>query len=463
MWRDARCQARDDIVVVVAAIFQIIGVARLDPCDLHDGHPEHRFHHGQRAIELLRRHANDGHGLPVHRHRAADNLWIGCKETVPRTEADHHHRMRTRANVFVGCEESTAQRIHAKHVEVVGRNHLCGDGLRRSFSGDVDELERPRGDTGEYGLGASTQVEEMREGTGVVFLVARRGAIELHQLPRACDAGERAQQHGVDGSENSGVESDADGEREHDNSREQGALDEHAAGEAEILPECGDRNERRGRGLGHGGRREEGRPTGLRVGWGPYEVGGWEVAEGLEAAAVVLAVRLDRGSCESHVWRAAQPVLNIRAILKDFVVGARPHGLGFLFRDVAPSDYGIDGQIEVVDRADDSAVATGKFVSVQVKSGKSSFANETAGGWVNYVNKSTVQYWRGQSVPVLSVIVDAEKREAYRVARRWWTTVILANPGMWSSKGLVSSARDAALIRSASRACPSLLSPRRSQ
>lgn len=101
------------------------------------------------------------------------------------------------------------------------------------------------------------------------------------------------------------------------------------------------------------------------------------------------------------------------AILKEIVMTARPNGLGFLFRELPQLDYGIDAQIEVVDGVGSDAVATGKFVSVQVKSGRSYFQNESEQGWVNYVGKSTVEYWRGHSVPVLFVLVDIEKREAF--------------------------------------------------
>lgn len=100
-------------------------------------------------------------------------------------------------------------------------------------------------------------------------------------------------------------------------------------------------------------------------------------------------------------------------VLKEIVVAPSPQGLGFLFRELPQFDYGIDAQIEIVSGSADSAVATGKILSVQVKTGKSYFQNESTDGWVNYVSRPTVEYWRAHSVPVLFVIVDPEKREAY--------------------------------------------------
>lgn len=88
-------------------------------------------------------------------------------------------------------------------------------------------------------------------------------------------------------------------------------------------------------------------------------------------------------------------------------------GLGFLYRESVTSDYGLDGQIEVVETVGERREATGKIVSVQVKSGPSYLKPATGDIWVVPIKKSTVQYWKSHSVPVLLVVVDVEERICY--------------------------------------------------
>lgn len=103
------------------------------------------------------------------------------------------------------------------------------------------------------------------------------------------------------------------------------------------------------------------------------------------------------------------------AILKEIVASAPPEGLGHVFRELSVLDFGIDAQIEIVDRTGDEALVTGKILSAQVKAGKSYFQNESDAGWVNYIPQSTVEYWRSHSVPVIFVLVDLDTRQAYWV------------------------------------------------
>ena len=87
-------------------------------------------------------------------------------------------------------------------------------------------------------------------------------------------------------------------------------------------------------------------------------------------------------------------------------------GLGFAFRPQPTGDVGIDGHLEIITTTGE---ATGRLVGVQVKSGPSYFSNATEGGWLVYVDKSTVRYWRQYSVPVILVIVDLIGLKAFWV------------------------------------------------
>ncbi len=91
-------------------------------------------------------------------------------------------------------------------------------------------------------------------------------------------------------------------------------------------------------------------------------------------------------------------------------------GLGCLFRPLPIADYGIDGQIEIVDLDDcGQEVASGKILSIQIKTGPSYFSNASDDAWSVYIPKSTFEYWLSHSVPVLLVLVDPSTSVCYWV------------------------------------------------
>ena len=92
--------------------------------------------------------------------------------------------------------------------------------------------------------------------------------------------------------------------------------------------------------------------------------------------------------------------------LVNFLVTKR---LGWLFRSQPEADKGIDAHIEVVE----DGVATGRLVALQVKSGKSSFNEPKADGFVFRPKANHVKYWLGHSLPVAVVLADTKKKVAY--------------------------------------------------
>lgn len=86
-------------------------------------------------------------------------------------------------------------------------------------------------------------------------------------------------------------------------------------------------------------------------------------------------------------------------------------GLGCVFRPLQNADVGVDGHLEIRNLLDGRA--TGRFVGVQVKSGRSYFARPSVDGWTIRVRLATVDYWRNYAVPVVLVIVDTAARTAY--------------------------------------------------
>ena len=100
-------------------------------------------------------------------------------------------------------------------------------------------------------------------------------------------------------------------------------------------------------------------------------------------------------------------------------IAAKPKsrgGLDCAFRMLNQVDYGIDAQIEfTVPTERGLPRATGRILSLQIKAGPSYFCNELPEGYRVYFNKSTVEYWKSHSAPVLVVIVDLDKNTAYWV------------------------------------------------
>ncbi|MFA7383180.1 MAG: DUF4365 domain-containing protein [Desulfurivibrionaceae bacterium] len=90
-------------------------------------------------------------------------------------------------------------------------------------------------------------------------------------------------------------------------------------------------------------------------------------------------------------------------------------GLQCAFRVLADVDYGIDAHIEFTVKTDAQLRATGRILSLQIKSGPSYFSHATQDHWRVYIAKSTVNYWRHHSLPVLLVIVDTTTERAFWV------------------------------------------------
>lgn len=91
-------------------------------------------------------------------------------------------------------------------------------------------------------------------------------------------------------------------------------------------------------------------------------------------------------------------------------------GLGSIFRETSMPDYGIDGYLEFLSSDErGNSRATGKLISVQVKTGQSYFAEDDGDSWRVYIRKSTVNYWMSLSIPVILILVNEEQERCYWV------------------------------------------------
>lgn len=87
--------------------------------------------------------------------------------------------------------------------------------------------------------------------------------------------------------------------------------------------------------------------------------------------------------------------------------------LRWIFREQPTDDWGIDGQIEVVDD-----LPTGRLIAAQIKSGESFFNEETDAAFVYRGTQRHLDYWRGHSLPVVLVLYDPRSSTAYWEAVR---------------------------------------------
>ncbi|QCB57044.1 DUF4365 domain-containing protein [Sphingopyxis sp. PAMC25046] len=84
--------------------------------------------------------------------------------------------------------------------------------------------------------------------------------------------------------------------------------------------------------------------------------------------------------------------------------------LGLIWRETPTGDVGIDGQIEYVDAA---GHATGRLLSVQVKSGISYFANETEDAFLFYFDAKHRRYIEQHPLPVLLILHNPDTDISY--------------------------------------------------
>lgn len=87
------------------------------------------------------------------------------------------------------------------------------------------------------------------------------------------------------------------------------------------------------------------------------------------------------------------------------------HKMGWLFREQPISDYGIDAHIEqMIDGR-----PTGRLLAAQIKSGHSWFEETNENGYVYRGDLEHLDYWSSHSLPVIIVLFDQDKNQAFWV------------------------------------------------
>lgn len=82
---------------------------------------------------------------------------------------------------------------------------------------------------------------------------------------------------------------------------------------------------------------------------------------------------------------------------------------GWLFREQSSNDFGIDAQVEIVEKD----VSTGKLIAMQIKSGKSYFCEYSETSFVFRSDDRHINYWLNHSLPVIVVLYNPENKILY--------------------------------------------------
>lgn len=83
--------------------------------------------------------------------------------------------------------------------------------------------------------------------------------------------------------------------------------------------------------------------------------------------------------------------------------------LGWIFREQAVQDHGIDAHVE----SKSDGHATGRLLALQIKASQERFSDSSKGGWYFRVSEQHARYWLGHSLPVVIVLVDVSTQQAY--------------------------------------------------
>lgn len=83
--------------------------------------------------------------------------------------------------------------------------------------------------------------------------------------------------------------------------------------------------------------------------------------------------------------------------------------LGFAFREQAVSDYGVDGQAELINREQ----PTGRLLGIQIKTGESYLSECTEKAIVFRIDAEHVDYWINHALPIIVCLCDPGTQTVY--------------------------------------------------
>ncbi len=239
--RHARLQAREDIRPVALAVVELAVEPRLHGRAHGERHEHVRLGAHGRATEALGSHADHGHRVPVHDHRAVEHVRVGPEVVLPVLVGEHDHRMLPDVLVVGDAEQTPQRRLHAQDREVGPRDEHPRRVQRVALEGQVGAEQPVRRDAGERQV-RLLQVAEHRVAEDLVAvarLVARLGAGLRPRRPQVDEPigilhRQLLEQDLVEQREDGGVRPDPERERQHGHGGDERRLGERARGELQV-------------------------------------------------------------------------------------------------------------------------------------------------------------------------------------------------------------------------------------
>lgn len=96
-------------------------------------------------------------------------------------------------------------------------------------------------------------------------------------------------------------------------------------------------------------------------------------------------------------------------------ISAIVHEMHCIFRELSKDDFGLDGEIEVVQQkaGGKGYETTGGIVKVQAKAGSSYVVFDTPASFASPVEKNDLQYWQTCTFPVLYIVYHPQDDKLY--------------------------------------------------
>ena len=230
--RGAWREAAHDRVAARGALVEVVG-ARQQHRRQRRRQPQVEVEADDRALEALRRDADDRQGHAVHAHGPADDIGRGGEPRLPERVGDHRHRRSAASRGVVDAERASLRHAHAERGEEVAGHQLREHSLRVPGLADGDRGVAPRADAGDgpQPLAQVAVLGPRHAGIGAGL------APWLDQLqPGDVDTRHRRQDQVVDPREHRGVHADARRQRQDGDDRQARPARQAAPRVPQILP-----------------------------------------------------------------------------------------------------------------------------------------------------------------------------------------------------------------------------------
>ena len=244
--RDARFEPREQIGPIAPAIVEAFPARRHEGAQC-DRHVQLRLGAERRAVEALRRDADDGQRLAVDDQLLIENVRVLAEARLPEGVTEHRDARLADRRVIVWREQAAERGREPQHREVAAGDHHAPAVRRLIARRDVRAEDHVRGDTGEAGRAVrrllEVPVHRIAEDVVAIAFCAREAARvgsglrgrrqEVHEPSRIGNR-QRPQEHLIEQRKDRGVCADPERQRGDGDDGDERRLEERPQSELEI-------------------------------------------------------------------------------------------------------------------------------------------------------------------------------------------------------------------------------------